>query len=97
MLPSVLIENKIDLVEEEELKDDIELKEFAEKNKFNGYFRSSAKLGININESMEFLIKTIIKRMEDNSTNDRVSQDVVKSIILKNSKTIEQKKNPTCC
>ena len=42
-----------------------ELQEFAQNGEFCGCFRTSAKTGVNISESMEFLIKTIIKRMED--------------------------------
>ena len=32
------------------------LKEFSETNGFNGYFRTSAKTGQNVSESMEFII-----------------------------------------
>ena len=42
-----------------------ELREFAINNEFCGYFRTSAKTGFNISESMEFLIRNIIKRFED--------------------------------
>ena len=41
------------------------LKNIAETGRFNGYFRTSAKTGLNISESMEFLIIEIIKKMED--------------------------------
>ena len=49
----------------EEQDDTTELNEFSEKNGFNGCFKTSAKTGLNIAESMEFLIKEIIKRLED--------------------------------
>ena len=42
-----------------------ELKKFSEENGFNGCFKTSAKTGKNIKESMEFLIKEIIKRLEE--------------------------------
>ena len=42
-----------------------ELREFAINNEFCGYFRTSAKTGFNISESMELLIRNIIKRLED--------------------------------
>ena len=35
------------------------------KGEFCGCFRISAKTGLNINESIEFLIRNIIKRIED--------------------------------
>jgi len=54
----------VDLLDNQDL-DDWRLKEFAEKNEFCGCFRTSAKTGVNINEAIEFIIKTIIYRMED--------------------------------
>ena len=42
-----------------------ELNDFSEKNGFSGCFKTSAKTGKNISESMEFLIKDIIKRLEE--------------------------------
>lgn len=64
-LPCVLVENKCDLLPEDSSENG--LKEFAEKNEFIGSFRASAKVGTNINESMDFLIRNIIKRLEDMS------------------------------
>ena len=62
-IPCLFIENKRDLVKKK--KEDMEnLKEFARNNGFIGAFRTSAKTGKKVSESMEFLIKTIINRME---------------------------------
>ena len=47
------------------MQEDDTLEQFAKEYEFCGCFRTSAKTGYNISESMEFLIKTIIKRMED--------------------------------
>ena len=63
-MPCLLVENKVDLLDNAE-EEDSSLQEFATSNEFCGCFRTSAKTGLNISESMEFLIKTIIKRMED--------------------------------
>ena len=63
-MPCLLVENKVDLLENEDLEDP-GLQQFAQNGEFCGCFRTSAKTGTNIAESMEFLIKTIIKRMED--------------------------------
>ena len=60
-LPCLLVENKADLVD---FKEDPSLQKFAKKNKFCGAYRTSAKTGFNVSESMEYLIKNIIKRME---------------------------------
>ena len=82
-LPCILVENKIDLVENE--PDDGELKSFSDKNDFIGCFRASAKTGENINESMEFLIKNIIKRMEDMNKNDAEGKN--EDVFDKNKRT----------
>ena len=59
-----MVENKIDLLDGD-AENDPELQQFAQDNGFCGSFRTSAKTGVNITESMEYLIRTIIKRMED--------------------------------
>ena len=61
-LPCLLVENKVDLVDFEV---DPSLQTFAIENEFCGAFRTSAKTGFNVSESMEYLIRNIIKRMED--------------------------------
>ncbi len=75
-----------------------ELKEFNEKNKFIGCFRSSAKKGINVNESMEFLIKTIVERMSL-SSNEDLEKDFKKSIVLESNKISQYNKDnkKQCC
>ena len=85
-IPCLLVENKIDLVEDSK-KYDPDFESFAQKNGFCGCFRTSAKTGENISESMEFLIKNIIYRMEDMSqkenkifTNDKFSLIMTKPI-----------------
>ena len=66
-LPCLFIENKRDLVKKK--KEDTEkLEEFARNNGFIGAFRTSAKTGKKVSESMEFLIKTIINRMDQMMT-----------------------------
>ena len=102
-LPCVLVENKIDLLpDDEKMKDDPELKSFAEINGFIGCFRSSAKEGINIAEAMEFLIKGVIKRLEAQAEkgNDVFTTDR-KSVVLNQEKhtqsSVKKKKDGTCC
>jgi 50S ribosomal subunit-associated GTPase HflX len=102
-LPCLLVENKVDLVDNPE-GDDPSLQEFAQKNEFCGCFRTSAKAGINISESMEFLIKTIIKRMEDmQSKGNEVFSVERKNVELDPEKhtqaatTNKRKKDGGCC
>ena len=62
-LPCILVENKIDLISSED-RNDHHLKTISEENGFIGYFQTSAKENINIDQAMVFLIKEIIRRME---------------------------------
>ena len=65
-LPCIIVENKSDLIEENEKENlEKEIKEFAENNGFIGAFLTSSKTGENVNDSITFLLKAIIKRMED--------------------------------
>ena len=101
ILPSVLVENKIDLVEEDVAKDETEIKKFAEDNKFVGYFRTSVKMGIGVDECMEFLITTILERIEKctkEGTNP-LEKDR-KSLVLEHKKVSEVNGNNmggACC
>ena len=64
-IPCILVESKCDLIEENQReKFKQELNEFAEKNGFDGGFLVSSKTGENVVESMDFLIKEIIKRID---------------------------------
>ena len=63
-LPCLFVENKRDLVKKKKKEDAEKMIEFAKNNGFIGCFRTSAKTGKKVSESMEFLIKNIIKRMD---------------------------------
>ena len=54
----------VNLLPPEEQDNMDELNDFCEKNEFNGCFKTSAKTGKNISESMEFLITEIIKMLQ---------------------------------
>ena len=62
-LPFLLVENKADLLGDDD-EDKAQLEEFGKDNGFCGTFRVSAKTNWNIDDSMEFLIKNIIQRMD---------------------------------
>ena len=101
-IPSILIRNKVDLLENEDNNDDEEqMKEFCEKNSFLRSFKTSAKTGINIDESMNFLINTIIDKMESLSQNGvNPFEKDRKSMVLQSSKHNESSKENSsmgCC
>ena len=100
MLPCVLVENKIDLVDENLLKDDTEIKKFTEENKFDNFFKTSAKMGLGINECMDYLIKNILERSEKvTQAGDNPFDKDRKSLVLKPAKEGQNGKNDQggCC
>ena len=80
-----------------------ELNDFSQKNGFNGCFRTSAKTGKNISESMEFLIKEIISKLEEmNSKGNGDYKNERQSVTLDPDKhnkeaDIRRKKDGKCC
>ena len=71
-LPIILMENKCDLLgEEEKYNDNIdELKIFSENNNFSGYFRTSALNGYNIEKAMDFLVNEVIRNLDNEENNN---------------------------
>ena len=69
----------------------------------SGAFRASAKAGININESMEFLIREIIKRMEGMASEGKPEvftanrQSVVLDTKKHTDESQKRKKENDCC
>ena len=102
-IPSILIRNKVDLLENEDNNDDEEeIKEFCEKYSFLRCFKTSAKTGMNIDESMNFLISTIIDKLESLSQNGSNPFETKRSsMVLDNSKHYEKNKENNnsmgCC
>ena len=79
------------------------LREFAERDGFCGSYRASAKTGLNVDEAMGFLIRTIVQRMEDmQSKGTEVFTIERKSVALDPEKhnqtaTAKRKKDSGCC
>ena len=102
MIPGICANAETQVLEGGE--EDPSLQEFSASNEFCGCFRTSAKTGVNISESMEFLIKTIIKRMEDmQSKGNEVFTTERKSVALDPEKhnqaaaTKRKKDKDGCC
>jgi len=94
-IPAIIIGNKIDILERK--VDKVSAENFA-KNKNYKYFEVSAKTGINIDESIKFLIKKVLKEGNENEKKKEDKKDT-KNIEIKkndnnNDKTAQIKK---CC
>ena len=101
-IPFLLIGNKIDLIEDDEDKKKIEekTKEMTKNFGFLKYFLTSANDGINVDESMKFLLEYIIERMVDfcNESGVEFGQKRKDSIKIKDIKnTIRKRENNNCC
>ena len=95
-----MVENKADLLDEDKRGKTQDLEHFAETNGFCGSIRTSAKTGMNINESLDYLIDEIIQRMEaiqtsgeEVFTNERKNVPVDPEIDNEISKKVKNKDN----
>ena len=89
----------MDFLYNEEVKEGLELNNFVKTNNFSGYYKVSAKTGLNITESMEFLIINIINRKKDmkQEESEENSEDE-KNIILDPGDIDDIKnKDKSCC
>ena len=77
------------------------LLEFAKNSDFCGCFRTSAKTGKNVSESMNFLIKLILKRIKDIGEKDisEISEEHKRETIKLESERSSKKdtKSNKCC
>ena len=101
-IPAILIRNKVDLLENEDNNNDEEqMKEFCQSHSFLRCFKTSAKTGINIDEAMNFLISTIIDKMEKLAENgSNPFEKDRKSLVLQSSKHKENSQENNsggCC
>ena len=60
-IPCVLLANKCDLLDSQTQMKEEEMKEFCDKHNFIGWFKTSAKENINIDEAGKFLVDHILK------------------------------------
>lgn len=99
-LPMMLIQNKIDLKEKSErdqIKED--LSDFAVKNGFIYNFQTSVKEGINVNESMNEFLTSVIEKTEKMKvkTESFATKDEKPSIILTPELRKKENNNSSCC
>ena len=84
---------------EDEVKDMTKLEEYSRKNEFDACFKTSAKTGYNIHESMNKLIDIIIKRL--NNLKDKDLDSNRRSVAIDPEKHSDQDKYRTkqtgCC
>ena len=100
-IPAILVRNKVDLLENNNIDDEDMIKDFCEKNKFLRCFKTSAKTGTNIEEAMNFLISNIIDKMEKiTSSGTNPFQKQRESLVLQKNNHKENNKennNLGCC
>ena len=100
-IPFILVQNKVDLIENRENFNKIEndTKKISEDNNFNKYFMTSVKKNINVEESMIFLIEKIIEKLEECASNGNIvfnEQKIKKTIKFDNHRE-RKKENTRCC
>ena len=100
-IPFVLIQNKIDLIEEKNELEELENKTkiVAEENDFIKYYMSSVKENVNVDEVMDFIIGNIVDRLEVYTKNGGeffLDDKRQKSFSLKEKPLIKDEKT-SCC
>ena len=101
-IPTLLVQSKVDLLSDEEKENMEQLNNFSAQNGFIGCFKTSAKTGENVSESMEFLIKDIIKRLEAINSKEGENYKDRQSVALDPDKhnkeaDVKRKKEGGCC
>ena len=98
-IPNILIQNKIDLINEEDINK-YNIKEFSENNNFDAWFNTSAKTGENISECMDKLLEIIINKINEFDLSE-INANRNNSIALDTDKYGEKDKNKKnkkgCC
>ena len=92
-IPKILVENKCDLLQNEDNYNDNfeELKKFSDENNFSRCFRVSALNGYNIDKSINFLINEIARGFDEKDI-----KTYENSVILDSTKTYISD-NKKCC
>lgn len=101
-LPFIFIQNKVDLIKDDQdyLNQIInETKKIAEDNQFLGYYLTSVKENVNVEEPIKFLIENIVDRLEkyysEGNNNFNESKGRKTYTLEKNNKN--KKKDGGCC
>ena len=98
-IPMILMENKCDLLgdDENDYNKNLDiLKEFSNENKFNNCFRTSALNGYGIENAMNFLLRQIIKGDNYRESSFDEKETVELSAIPKKKKKVRQQKEDCC-
>ena len=101
-LPFILIQNKIDLLQND--KEDLnnimnDSQKYVDNGDFIGYYMSSVKENINIDEPIKFLIDIIIDRLEkfQLSTNNEYNNKQRNTYKVENNNKKDKNKKDGCC
>jgi small GTP-binding protein len=99
-LPFILVQNKVDLIENRDKFEKIEekTKKISEFNQYEKYFMTSVKQNVNVEEAMTFLIENIIERLEKYAGEGNIvfnDQKKRETIRIRNTASNSQKSS--CC
>ena len=94
-MPMIIMENKCDLLGEEEHYNDEfeELKNFSDNNNITGAFRTSALNGYNIEKAIKFLLDETIKNFDEEEELEKSYKENSHKIVMEPKKNKDKK----CC
>lgn len=103
-IPCILIANKIDLLEDDNINDKkkltSKLEELQNNFNFDKYFFTSAKTGSGINDAMKYLTEIIVKRIESSGVENFNNNNVRNTIKLEEGRHSYRSlkgENKSCC
>ena len=103
-IPTLLVQNKIDLVDPQNLeKDEKDLEQFVNDHGFLSFVRTSCKKRQNVNESMDVLLSVVIDKLEEYYKINNIPLDIVQrnSIVMRNPSVTNESllgdKKSFCC
>ncbi|XP_035659702.1 ras-related protein Rab-32-like isoform X1 [Branchiostoma floridae] len=93
-IPAVLLANKCDQAKEGMVNNTSQMDEYCKEKSFIGWFETSAKENINIDEAARYLVTRILANDKANSYDDQVDKD---KIMLDGTTTDEPEGRGSCC
>jgi len=101
MIPMVILQNKYDLLENQGRKLDFQteeyIKEFANKHDFKAGYQVSAKSNMNLDNSIECLVKNILKMNIFEARKDNFAKNDNKSVLKLTQTQVNQNKDNNNC
>eukprot|EP01117_Protostelium_nocturnum_P020622 TRINITY_DN937_c0_g1_i4.p1 TRINITY_DN937_c0_g1~~TRINITY_DN937_c0_g1_i4.p1 ORF type:complete len:167 (+),score=56.41 TRINITY_DN937_c0_g1_i4:1919-2419(+) len=93
-IPSVLLANKVDLGKDM-MPQPSQMENYCREHSFEGWFETSAKMNVGIEDAITFLVRKILNRMKDSNYDSPQAEEGV--IKIGEGSSVEPGKKKDCC